>query len=103
VSAAASFFSAAAASGAACPMCGGSGAVAGGEAAAQLPMISPERLFFLCGASVRRFAVMPDGCGGEMFVVAVEGVVHAIRPAEWADYLSFCRFAESATTAALAG
>lgn len=72
-------------SAAACPACGQS---------KQLPRITPERLFFLSGPSMSRFAVMPDGSGGELYVIAVEGAIHTIRPGEWAHYQRLCEHAE---------
>lgn len=56
-----------------------------------LPVISPERLFLICGASVRRYAVMPDGNGADLYVVAVANVAHTITPEMYALYESLCR------------
>lgn len=74
-----------------CPTCG---------KPKELPRMSPERLFFLCGASMSRFASMPDGSGGELYVIAVEGVIHTIRPGEWAHYLEMCQHDQEFNTAA---
>lgn len=78
---------------AACPTCG---------QPKQLPRITSKRLFFVCGASMSRFAVMPDGSGGELYVIAVEGVIHTIRLGEWAHYLGMCRNAQEFNTSAAA-
>lgn len=61
-----------------CPTCGHTG---------ELPRMSLERLFFLCGAAVRSFAVMPD----DSVVVCVEGAVHQLSAGEWGHYQALCR------------
>ena len=73
-----------------CPTCGRS----------ELPRISPERLFFLCGNTVRRFAVMPDGSGGDHYVIAVENVAHVITPEHFAHYQRLCEHAADFAKAA---
>lgn len=78
-------------SGDACPTCG---------KPKELPRISPERLFFLCGASALRFAVMPDGSGGDLYVLAVEGVIHVITPSHYAHYQRLCEHAADFAQAA---
>lgn len=74
-----------------CPVCG---------QPKTLPSISPERLFFLCGDSVRRFATMPDGSGGDLYVISVENVAHVITPTHFAFYQRLCEHAADFTKAA---
>lgn len=74
-----------------CPACGQT---------ATLPTISPERLFFLEGDAVKRFAAMPDGSGGELYVIAVQGVAHTITPGYFGLYQQLCASAAQFMAAA---
>lgn len=65
----------------ACPTCG---------KPKELPRISPEQLLLICGNTVTRFAVMPDGDGNDLYVVAVQGAVHVITPSDFAFYQALC-------------
>ena len=43
-----------------------------------------------CGAGVNRFAVMPADDGSDLYVLAVEGVIHVITPAHFTIYQRLC-------------
>lgn len=64
-----------------CPACG---------KPKELPRITPERLQMLCGNAVTRFAVMPSADGADLYVVAVQNVIHVITPEHFAFYQRLC-------------
>lgn len=68
-----------------CPTCGAA-------VSRELPVITPERLFFLVGEGARTLASLPSGD----WSVAADGRIWALRALDRARYEAFCASAREA-------